>query len=485
MWRKWLAAAILAGAMAAIGAAQAKFLTNDDIVSMVKGGQSDDAILTAIQGNGTDFDVSVKAMLALKKGGVSKKVIDTMVQCVKDQKEAAAATITLAQQKAAAQEADDKAEQAREDAARAQRAGAAMAAAVPGMHGATAMPGAMGMPGGMSGTMGMPVTMGPIPGMPSVTMVQNGQKQPLGLAHTQIVPTNMPLNGNQMQAPSTGAPMNGMNGMSGPGASMGSLANDASLGSNLGSLAKMFAGGGGMPGIGGMGGGMNLPIGLPGVGGGKGAGAASAIASTMMMANPMLSGAMIAGSLLKHKAEASQAAAGAMPGQGAAPGMGMGMMPGQPSAAAGMGQNTMTAVWAIPGARSETVVHSVQLAFEVQLDGTTGVNPDEYEPVLIRLTSTQSNFRLVGATTMNPNQIQSTDVNWNLYASFVEQRVPATATKASSGRYTLQVGPGLTAGEYGVVLRPVSRDKKFAGNNVSQNVGDGLVFNCVWTFEVQ
>lgn len=67
----------------------------------------------------------------------------------------------------------------------------------------------------------------------------------------------------------------------------------------------------------------------------------------------------------------------------------------------------------------------------------------------------------------------------------VEHRVPAQATKASSGRYTLQTGSGLGAGEYGVVLRPLNKDKKFSGNSIGQNQGDGLVFNCVWSFEVQ
>jgi hypothetical protein len=49
----------------------------------------------------------------------------------------------------------------------------------------------------------------------------------------------------------------------------------------------------------------------------------------------------------------------------------------------------------------------------------------------------------------------------------------------------VQVSGGLTPGEYGLVLRPVTKAKKFSGSSVAQNVGDGLVFNCVWSFEVQ
>jgi len=57
-------------------------------------------------------------------------------------------------------------------------------------------------------------------------------------------------------------------------------------------------------------------------------------------------------------------------------------------------------------------------------------------------------------------------------------------TKVATGRYLLQPSDGLLPGEYGIVLRPVNKEKKFSGSNVSQNLGEGLVFNCVWSFEV-
>jgi|GEM_PF-773487 len=422
MWRKLILATVLAAFCAAIGAAQGapKFLTNEDIVAMVKGAQSEDAILNAIQTQGTDFDVSAKAVLALKKSGVSKKIIDAMIGAVKDQKEAAAAVISSAQAKVAAEEAEDKADAARAEAARQQRA-ATM----------TASP---ANPAGM-----MPA----IPGMPTVTMVQNGQKQALAVAHTQIVPTNA--------APS----------------SMENLAADHGLGQNLSSLSQMMLSGG-MPGTGSMPGMGGIPGlgGLPGLGGKSGS--KLGMASTLMMANPMIGPAFMAGSLLmKHKA-ASQAAAA-----------------GQQGGAAGA--NGMTAVWAIPGAKSGIVAHGGAVAFEVQFDGmaAAGVNPEEYEPVLIRLTPSQSNFRLVGATSTNPGEFQNSQADWNLYSSFVEQRIPAQATKVGAGQYTLQTGAALGAGEYGVVLRPINKDKKFAGSNIGQNQRDGLIFNCVWSFEVQ
>jgi hypothetical protein len=368
----------LAGALAAIATAQnpSKFLTNDDIVSMVKAGQDVDTVLSAIQTQGTDFDVSAKALLQLKRSGVPKKVIDAMIGAVKDQKEAAAAVLSAAQAKIAAAEAEDKAEEAKAEAAKAARAkaGATMAAAMPGQ--------------------------------PSVVMVQGGQKQALAVSHTQIVPTNSKAS------------------------SLDGLARDGSLTQNLTSIAQsLFANGTMKPG--------------------------SGMASMAMMANPIIGPAIIATSLLaKHKANSNS--------------------------------GSVTDVWAIPGQKSDMFTHNSQPAFEVSFDGIPGITVDDYEPALIRLEpSPQSNFRLVGATAARLSEMQSSEANWDLYASFVEQRVPAQATKVASGRYQFEGRDGLRPGEYGVVLRPVNKAKKFSGNNVAQNLGDGLVFNCVWSFEVQ
>ena len=378
MLRKWVFAVILGGALAAIGAAQGapKFLTNDDVVSMVKAGQDQDTIVGAIQTQGTDFDVSAKALLQLKKSGVPKKVFDAMISAVKDQKEAAAAVLSAAQNKIAAAEAEDKADEARAEAARAARtkSAATMSAAMPGQ--------------------------------PSVMMLQGEQKQALVVSHTQIVPTNSKAS------------------------SLDGLASDGSLTQNLSSIAQSLLSNGMMkPGAGGMG-------------------------SMAMMANPIIGPAMIATSLLaKHKANSNS--------------------------------SNVTDVWTIPGPKSDTITRNSQPAFEVSFDGIPGITVDDYEPVLIRLQPSPSNFRLVGATPVQGSEMQSSTADWDMYASFLEQRVPSQATKVASGRYQMQASGGLTPGEYGLVLRPVNKAKKFSGNNVAQNVGDGLVFNCVWSFEVQ
>jgi hypothetical protein len=174
------------------------------------------------------------------------------------------------------------------------------------------------------------------------------------------------------------------------------------------------------------------------------------MASTMMMANPMLSGAMMAGNLFSahHR-------------------------------------TTVTDVWALAGSKSEIVVHNAQPAFEVHYDNIPGISAEDYEPVLLKLESTPNNFRLVGATEAKQEALQTTTTDWGVYSAFVEERMSGQATKIGPGRYQLHASSALTPGEYGIALRPINKDKKFSGSSVNQNSGDGLVFNSVWPFEVQ
>lgn len=146
---------------------------------------------------------------------------------------------------------------------------------------------------------------------------------------------------------------------------------------------------------------------------------------------------------------------------------------------------TVTDVWALPGQRADVALHNGQPAFEVHYENIPGINAEEYEPVLLKLEPTPNNFRLVGATQAKQDAMETSAADWGMYSSFVEERVAAQAQKVSAGNYLVQPAAALAAGEYGVVLRPVNKAKKFAGSSIGQNVGDGLIFNSVWAFEIQ
>ena len=145
---------------------------------------------------------------------------------------------------------------------------------------------------------------------------------------------------------------------------------------------------------------------------------------------------------------------------------------------------TVTDVWALPGQKAETAIHNGQPSFEVHFANVAGINSDDYEPVLLKLEPTNNNFRLVGATQAKQDAMESATADWGLYASFVEERLAVNSTKVGPGVYQLQAAQPLLAGEYGVALRPLNKEKKYSGSSMTQNVGDGLVFNTVWAFEV-
>jgi hypothetical protein len=72
-----------------------------------------------------------------------------------------------------------------------------------------------------------------------------------------------------------------------------------------------------------------------------------------------------------------------------------------------------------------------------------------------------------------------------VYSSFTEDRVPVQAQKLSPGVWQITPAAPLAPGEYGLVLRPVSKSKKFSGGDVARNQGDGLIFNAAWSFVVK
>jgi hypothetical protein len=72
------------------GALAQETLTNESIVSMVKGGLSEAVVLARIRSGPASFDTSTTSLVALKKAGVSDKIIEAMVSAPKSG--AAAAT---------------------------------------------------------------------------------------------------------------------------------------------------------------------------------------------------------------------------------------------------------------------------------------------------------------------------------------------------------------------------------------------------------
>jgi hypothetical protein len=145
---------------------------------------------------------------------------------------------------------------------------------------------------------------------------------------------------------------------------------------------------------------------------------------------------------------------------------------------------TVTYVWALAGPSAGRTLGSSP-TFDVTFTGIPGINEEEYEPAIVKLTSTSNNWRLVGASQGKADAMQDSSANWEVYSSYVEEKVPVSANKLAAGHVQISPASPLAAGQYGVVLRPRNKSKRFAGADVANNQGEGLVFNSVFSFAVK
>jgi hypothetical protein len=149
-------------------------------------------------------------------------------------------------------------------------------------------------------------------------------------------------------------------------------------------------------------------------------------------------------------------------------------------------QTKVTYVWALSGGSSQANSGGNPPTFEVNYAGIPGVNADQFEPVIVKLADTpQANYRLVGATEAATTAEQSAQQDWPIYSSFTEDRIAAKVQKLSSGHAQITPSASLGVGEYAIALRPVDKSKKFSGEDVGKNQGEGLLFNYAWPFSVK
>jgi len=173
----------------------------------------------------------------------------------------------------------------------------------------------------------------------------------------------------------------------------------------------------------------------------------------------------------------------AIPLLGAAAGFGGVMMDGVGKAGRFLHKpKPVTYLWAVPGRSSSVGVASSMPQFEVAYGEIPGVDPDEYEPFVVRLVQTRENWRLVGAKKADPDAYKLN--KWDTYTDFVEERIPIRSEKLGRGRFLITLERALEGGEYGVVLRPIQRSKIFSGEDIANRKNSGVLFDTVWSFSL-
>lgn len=152
--------------------------------------------------------------------------------------------------------------------------------------------------------------------------------------------------------------------------------------------------------------------------------------------------------------------------------------------ALGRRKPAVTYVWAVLNPASTNVLQTTTPTFSVNFPNPPGVDPDQFAPAIVKLTPAQNTCRIVGASRGKEDASASAAADWEVYSSFLEERVQINAQKIGKGDYQITPAAPLLPGEYAVVLRPISKSMKFSGGDVARGQGNGLMFDSAWSFQV-
>ncbi len=130
----------------------------------------------------------------------------------------------------------------------------------------------------------------------------------------------------------------------------------------------------------------------------------------------------------------------------------------------GSGDPRVVAVWALPGASSVRDVAG-QAVFDVEFAGIPGVDPDQFEPLLVQLVATRDNYRLIGAVKSRLSELDSVAPE-----DIIQERIGVDVVRLERGRYRITLVESLAAGQYAVVLRPRERSRR--RRNAPESLGD-------------
>ncbi len=158
--------------------------------------------------------------------------------------------------------------------------------------------------------------------------------------------------------------------------------------------------------------------------------------------------------------------------------MAMGMMGGLGGMGHHHGPPKVTYVWALPGQRSALIVPNTKPRFEISFGNLLGIDPDAYEPQMVKLVQSKDNWRLVGATKTTMGQMGT-----EAYEKVTEARIAVKSEKLARGQVQIEPKQPLESGEYAVVLRAIHPGKRSAGS-----LGGGAetsIFFSVWDFSVR
>ncbi len=144
----------------------------------------------------------------------------------------------------------------------------------------------------------------------------------------------------------------------------------------------------------------------------------------------------------------------------------------------------ITFAWVLDGASSGQVVTDRRPSFLVMFSEVPGLSPDDLAPALVRVWSSASGVRLVGAIRGRVDSASHPDADWDVVRDLKQDVVKTEALVVDRGGVKLTPAADLPPGDYAIVVRPSTR-RKLSGASVLGNTGAGRVFSLVWDFTVK
>jgi hypothetical protein len=127
-----------------------------------------------------------------------------------------------------------------------------------------------------------------------------------------------------------------------------------------------------------------------------------------------------------------------------------------------------TAVWALAATQSARVL-DIQPVFEIDFAHIPGVDPDRYQPEIVRLVATKDNYRLVAAA-----ETDGANAGALPRGPIIEENVTTESTRLGRGRYRVAPKTMLGLGEYALVLRPIPETRRSRRRGSEASLGELL-----------
>jgi len=141
-------------------------------------------------------------------------------------------------------------------------------------------------------------------------------------------------------------------------------------------------------------------------------------------------------------------------------------------------------VWMIPKDSRTTVVNDPRPALMGLFAQADGLSTDDIVPVLVRLVPAGPAWSIV-TLARGPAGAPTRELNdWDVSKALTQDVVKVDAKMSGPGLVEIRPSAPLAPGEYAFVLRP-SFGKRYAGERVFAQDGDGLAFRVAWKITIR